>query len=151
MVIPEPLPATVSLSPSNPVGKEKLYVSGTAKRRKVSHLDDMETQYDHWILYTGVHQQVNMRADTGTTTNETDDTDDDLVSGTPSARHFSLDELKSATTDFDESYVIGKGGFGKVYRASINELYCSTEDGANSFVVVKQLNKAESRQGENEF
>nr|GMC62227.1 receptor-like protein kinase FERONIA [Ipomoea batatas] len=28
-------------------------------------------------------------------------------------RLFSLDELKSATADFDESYVIGKGGFGK--------------------------------------
>nr|GMC62225.1 receptor-like protein kinase FERONIA [Ipomoea batatas] len=43
-------------------------------------------------------------------------------------RHFSLDELKSATADFDESYVIGKGGFGKVYRASINQSDCSIED-----------------------
>ncbi|XP_031107372.1 receptor-like protein kinase FERONIA [Ipomoea triloba] len=68
-------------------------------------------------------------------------------------RHFSQDELKSATADFDESYVIGKGGFGKVYRASINESDCSIEDGAanNSIVAVKRLNRAESRQGENEF
>ncbi|XP_019185179.1 PREDICTED: receptor-like protein kinase FERONIA [Ipomoea nil] len=72
---------------------------------------------------------------------------------TESCRHFTLDELKSATADFDESYVIGKGGFGKVYRASINESDCSIEDGdgANGIVAVKRLNKAESRQGENEF
>ncbi|XP_031107376.1 receptor-like protein kinase FERONIA [Ipomoea triloba] len=71
---------------------------------------------------------------------------------TESCRHFSLDELKSATADFDESYVIGKGGFGKVYRASINQSDCSIEDGENcSIVAVKRLNKAESKQGENEF
>nr|GMC67371.1 receptor-like protein kinase FERONIA [Ipomoea batatas]GME20741.1 receptor-like protein kinase FERONIA [Ipomoea batatas] len=53
-------------------------------------------------------------------------------------RLFSLDELKSATADFDESYVIGKGGFGKVYRASINQSDCSIEDGAANISIVAE-------------
>nr|GMC67370.1 receptor-like protein kinase FERONIA [Ipomoea batatas] len=63
-----------------------------------------------------------------------------LVAASELCRHFSLDERKSATADFDESYVIGKGGFEKVYRASINESDdCSIEDGENCSIIVACL------------
>ncbi|KAL7210603.1 hypothetical protein ACSBR1_032043 [Camellia fascicularis] len=35
-------------------------------------------------------------------------------------RHFSLGEIKLATNNFDESQIIGLGGFGKVYRGIID-------------------------------
>ena len=34
-------------------------------------------------------------------------------------RHFQLFDILLATKNFDESLVIGKGGFGKVYRGTI--------------------------------
>ncbi|KAG5527694.1 hypothetical protein RHGRI_028585 [Rhododendron griersonianum] len=36
-------------------------------------------------------------------------------------RHFSLAELMSATNNFDDELVIGSGGFGKVYKALIDD------------------------------
>nr|GMD51864.1 receptor-like protein kinase FERONIA [Ipomoea batatas] len=57
-------------------------------------------------------------------------------------RHFSLDELKLATGNFNENFVIGRGGFGKVYRGYI--------DGDVTSVAIKRLSP-ESRQGFREF
>ncbi|VFR03078.1 unnamed protein product [Cuscuta campestris] len=57
-------------------------------------------------------------------------------------RHFSLEDLKFATDNFDESLVIGRGGFGKVYRGLI-------DNGATP-VAIKRLNP-ESSQGVREF
>ncbi|KAK9065853.1 hypothetical protein SSX86_015255 [Deinandra increscens subsp. villosa] len=60
-------------------------------------------------------------------------------------RRFSLDEILSATQNFDDALVIGKGGFGKVYKASIN-----TENGEVFIVAIKRLDSM-SNQGEPEF
>lgn len=56
-------------------------------------------------------------------------------------RYFSLTEIKNATKNFDESNVIGVGGFGKVYKGVM--------DGGMK-VAVKRSNPS-SEQGVNEF
>ncbi|CAM8980767.1 unnamed protein product [Rhodiola kirilowii] len=56
-------------------------------------------------------------------------------------RHFSLQEIKQATKNFDESHVIGVGGFGKVYKGVID---------GNSKVAIKRSNPS-SEQGVHEF
>ncbi|KAH1129361.1 hypothetical protein J1N35_000739 [Gossypium stocksii] len=52
--------------------------------------------------------------------------------------HFSLDEIKPATNNFHDDLVVGKGGFGKVYKGFL--------DGGEKIVAIKRLNP-ESRQG----
>lgn len=56
-------------------------------------------------------------------------------------RYFTVAELEEATDNFDESRVLGVGGFGKVYRGEIDD---------GSKVAVKRCN-ARSEQGMNEF
>ncbi|CAK9171666.1 unnamed protein product [Ilex paraguariensis] len=53
-------------------------------------------------------------------------------------RRFSLEEMKSATCNFDDSFVIGAGGFGNVYKGHI-------DNGATT-VAIKRLNPS-SNQG----
>ncbi|KAL9689019.1 hypothetical protein QQ045_033448 [Rhodiola kirilowii] len=57
-------------------------------------------------------------------------------------RHFSFAEIKAATKNFDESLIIGVGGFGKVYRGEI--------DGGVTKVAIKRANPS-SEQGLHEF
>ncbi|XP_057491412.1 probable receptor-like protein kinase At4g39110 [Actinidia eriantha] len=57
-------------------------------------------------------------------------------------RRFSLAEILSVTNNFDDELVIGRGGFGKVYKAVI--------DGGETSVAIKRLN-LKSRQGADEF
>ncbi|KAG2715477.1 hypothetical protein I3760_03G079600 [Carya illinoinensis] len=57
-------------------------------------------------------------------------------------RQFSLEEIKTATHNFDEALVIGAGGFGKVYKGFI--------DDGTMIVAIKRLNP-ESKQGPEEF
>lgn len=57
------------------------------------------------------------------------------------SRHFSISEIKQATKNFDESNVIGVGGFGKVYKGVV--------DGGTK-VAIKRSNPS-SEQGINEF
>lgn len=57
-------------------------------------------------------------------------------------RYFSLIEIRNATKNFDESNVIGVGGFGKVYKGVI--------DNGQTKVAIKRSNPS-SDQGINEF
>ncbi|XP_057467396.1 receptor-like protein kinase FERONIA [Actinidia eriantha] len=59
-----------------------------------------------------------------------------------SCRCFSLSEILTATNNFDDASVIGIGGFGKVYKGSI--------DNGTITVAIKRL-KDESKQGAKEF
>ncbi|KAM7485627.1 hypothetical protein LguiA_001636 [Lonicera macranthoides] len=60
-------------------------------------------------------------------------------------RRFSLLEILAATNNFDNSMVIGKGGFGTVYKGDIID-----NDGAYTTVAFKRLNPL-SKQGAPEF
>ncbi|KAL9173631.1 hypothetical protein ABFS82_02G000900 [Erythranthe guttata] len=55
---------------------------------------------------------------------------------------FSLAEIQSATEDFNDAFVIGKGGFGKVYKGFV--------DNMQEIVAIKRL-KTDSKQGKREF
>ncbi|KAL6311648.1 hypothetical protein AAG906_025665 [Vitis piasezkii] len=57
-------------------------------------------------------------------------------------RHFSLQEIKTATKNFAKGYIAGEGGFGIVYKGYIN--------GGTTPVAIKRLNP-ESQQGAHEF
>ncbi|XP_057492117.1 receptor-like protein kinase FERONIA [Actinidia eriantha] len=57
-------------------------------------------------------------------------------------RRFSLSEILSVTKNFNDELVIGRGGFGKVYKAVI--------DGGETSVAIKRLN-LKSSQGADEF
>ncbi|CAO2817290.1 unnamed protein product [Amaranthus hypochondriacus] len=57
-------------------------------------------------------------------------------------RQFSFNEIRYATNDFDENLVIGVGGFGKVYKGSIDERSIT--------VAIKRLDPM-SKQGVHEF
>ncbi|KAK9065852.1 hypothetical protein SSX86_015253 [Deinandra increscens subsp. villosa] len=60
-------------------------------------------------------------------------------------RQFSIDEVLLATQNFDDALVVGEGGFGKVYKATI-----TVENGATYIVAIKRLDH-ESSQGAPEF
>ncbi|XP_019185326.1 PREDICTED: receptor-like protein kinase FERONIA isoform X2 [Ipomoea nil] len=60
----------------------------------------------------------------------------------PACRQFSLEEIQLSTNNFSPKFLIGSGGYGKVYKGII--------DGGATTVAIKRL-KEESRQGENEF
>uniref|UniRef100_A0A2N9IQI0 Protein kinase domain-containing protein n=1 Tax=Fagus sylvatica TaxID=28930 RepID=A0A2N9IQI0_FAGSY len=62
-------------------------------------------------------------------------------------RHFSLDEIKTATFNFHKELIIGRGGFGDVYKGFIDDGFI--DDGTMT-VAIKRL-KPESRQGKREF
>ncbi|KAK9038992.1 hypothetical protein V6N11_023832 [Hibiscus sabdariffa] len=57
-------------------------------------------------------------------------------------KHISLADILTATNDFDNALIVGRGGFGNVYRGCI--------PGVEHEVAVKRLN-SKSHQGENEF
>ncbi|BFG26511.1 hypothetical protein CerSpe_127850 [Prunus speciosa] len=69
------------------------------------------------------------------------DTDDDPFVPSGLCREFSLSEIKAATGNFNEGSNIGVGGFGHVYKGSIDQ---------GTLVAVKRL-KPESQQGFPEF
>ncbi|WOH09692.1 hypothetical protein DCAR_0729150 [Daucus carota subsp. sativus] len=66
------------------------------------------------------------------------------ISLLPSVRNlkFSVEDIKLATKNFDENFVIGTGGFGNVYKGYMKKGTCP--------VAIKRLNPS-SRQGAHEF
>ncbi|GMN21732.1 hypothetical protein TIFTF001_048924, partial [Ficus carica] len=56
---------------------------------------------------------------------------------------FSFSEIKSATNNFNQALVIGRGGFGNVYRGHIDDEFPE--------IAIKRLSKGRSSQGEREF
>nr|XP_027111375.1 receptor-like protein kinase FERONIA [Coffea arabica] len=68
----------------------------------------------------------------------------DIVAATtePSFTRFSLAEIMSATQNFSDALIIGKGGFGKVYKGCIQ--------GISQLVAIKRF-KSSSKQGAQEF
>nr|GEX83040.1 protein kinase-like domain, phloem protein 2-like protein [Tanacetum cinerariifolium] len=57
-----------------------------------------------------------------------------------------LEDIISATNNFDESKVIGRGGFGKVYKGELSH----SQSGENSLVAIKRLDRRYG-QGDTEF
>nr|GEX13283.1 probable serine/threonine-protein kinase PIX13 [Tanacetum cinerariifolium] len=74
-----------------------------------------------------------------------EDHDERTCSSLPSSlnkqcRVFSLAEIKLATPDFDDALVIGKGGFGKVYKGAARDLdYLHTGTGVQSRIIHRDI------------
>lgn len=77
-----------------------------------------------------------------TTINKSSKTRDGSSLPSDLCRHFSLPEIKAATNNFDDVFIIGVGGFGNVYKGLIDENATP--------VAIKRLNP-ESQQGAHEF
>ncbi|KAJ9550390.1 hypothetical protein OSB04_014435 [Centaurea solstitialis] len=67
-----------------------------------------------------------------------------LFQGSQSCRHFEFPEILQATNNFDESLVIGRGGFGKVYKGKVM-------NGSSLVVVAIKRLESTSSQGAAEF
>ncbi|KAJ8771104.1 hypothetical protein K2173_023429 [Erythroxylum novogranatense] len=69
----------------------------------------------------------------------------------PNLKEFTFADLKSATKNFKSDTLLGEGGFGKVYKGSIDErTFNPSKSGAMMVVAIKKLN-SESMQGFNEW
>ncbi|KAI3777029.1 hypothetical protein L1987_46822 [Smallanthus sonchifolius] len=69
-------------------------------------------------------------------------TTDDVKLPSDRCRRFTLQEVKTATNEFNDNCSIGSGGFGKVYKGCV--------DNTTTIIVVKRLNPSSS-QGFHEF
>ncbi|CAO2823917.1 unnamed protein product [Amaranthus hypochondriacus] len=110
------------------------FVSRRRKYGKVSNPSDGPSGWRPLSLYGNSHTSGS--AKTTTTGSYTSSLPSNLC------RHFSFAEIKSATKNFDESLVLGVGGFGKVYRGEI--------DSGTMKVAIKRGNPL-SDQGVHEF
>lgn len=69
----------------------------------------------------------------------------------PNLRIFTFSELRAATQKFKVDYVLGEGGFGRVYKGWVDETTLNpSKSGVGMIVAVKKLNP-ESMQGLQEW
>ncbi|KAL1832989.1 hypothetical protein ACET3Z_002640 [Daucus carota] len=101
------------------------------KRNKRQHGDSVS-----WLPLYG-HSHTSATTVSGKSNGSTNISSDAAAN----CRFFSLAEILQATKNFDESHVIGVGGFGKVYRGVID---------GDTKVAIKRSNPS-SEQGVNEF
>ncbi|WOL06837.1 receptor-like protein kinase FERONIA [Canna indica] len=103
------------------------------KKGKDAVTSDGPSAWTPLSLYGNSHSAVSAKTNTGSNT-----------SSLPSnlCRYFTIAEIKAATKDFDESLLLGIGGFGKVY--------CGEIDGGTTKVAIKRGNPM-SEQGVHEF
>ncbi|KAK4367255.1 hypothetical protein RND71_015135 [Anisodus tanguticus] len=118
------------------IGVAAVLVFVALKRKK--RITGAESGTNSWLPIYGnsnssASNSASGRSGSGSTTISSD--------AASNCRYFSLAEIKQATKNFDESYVIGIGGFGKVYKGVID---------GDTKVAIKRSNPS-SQQGVNEF
>ncbi|KAF5931454.1 hypothetical protein HYC85_032327 [Camellia sinensis] len=110
-------------------------VIGYKRKRR---LPDSDSRTSSWLpIYSTTHTSGSKSTISGKSHGGTNISSDAACN----CRYFSLAEILQATKNFDESNVIGVGGFGKVYKGVID---------GNTKVAVKRSNPS-SEQGVNEF
>ncbi|CAK9183881.1 unnamed protein product [Ilex paraguariensis] len=111
------------------------FVAYNAKKR----VGGSDSRTSSWLpIYGNSHTTASKSTISGKSHGSTTNISSDAACN---CRYFSLAEIKHATKNFDESHVIGVGGFGKVYRGVID---------GDTKVAVKRSNPS-SEQGVNEF
>ncbi|KAG5567840.1 hypothetical protein RHGRI_003127 [Rhododendron griersonianum] len=106
--------------------------------KKKSKLPGSQSHNSSWLpLYTNSHTSGTKSTISGKSHGSTNISSD----AASNCRYFSLAEIKNATKNFDESNVIGVGGFGKVYKGIVD---------GDTKVAIKRSNPS-SEQGVNEF
>ncbi|WCJ19487.1 Protein kinase superfamily protein [Euphorbia peplus] len=82
-----------------------------------------------------------------TDTKEDDEEEEGMIRKTPKLKRFSFNKLKAATMSFNRDNIIGRGGFGFVFKGWIEK---HSSPGTGMVVAIKRLSKSSS-QGQQEW